>query len=67
MALDLNIPLELIYRIINKMDLNEIQIDIFHNLSRAFDTIHHTTLLHKLNYYGLEESTLRLFESYLKK
>ena len=32
----------------------------------AFDTIDHTILLHKLKYYGLEDSTLRLFESYLK-
>ena len=58
--------LELIERIINKMDLNEIPIDIFLDLSKAFDTIDHTILLHKLKYYGLEQSTLRLFESYLK-
>ena len=58
--------LELIDRIINKMDLNEIPIDIFLDLSKAFVTIDHTILLHKLKYYGLEQSTLRLFESYLK-
>ena len=58
--------LELIDRIINKMDLNEITIDIFLDLSKAFDTIDHTILLHKLKYYGLEQSTLRLIESYLK-
>ena len=58
--------LELIDRIINKMDTNKIPIDMFLDLSKAFDTIHHTILLHKLNYYGLEDSTLRLFESYLK-
>ena len=55
--------LELIDRIINKMDKNEIPIDIFLDLS---NTIDHTILLHKLKYYGLEDSTLRLFESYLK-
>ena len=48
------------------MDLNEIPIDIFLDLSKAFDTIDHTIVLHKLKYYGLERSTLRLFESYLK-
>ncbi len=58
--------LELIDRIINKMDLNEIIIDIFLDLSKAFDTIDQTILLHKLKYYGLEQSTLRLIESYLK-
>ena len=58
--------LELIDRIINEMDKNEIPIDIFLDLSKAFDTIDHTILLHKLKYYGLEDSTLRLFESYLK-
>ena len=48
------------------MDLNEIPIDIFLDLSKAFDTIDNTILLHKLKYYRLEQSTLRLFESYLK-
>ena len=48
------------------MDKNEIPIDIFLDLSKAFYTIDHTILLHKLKYYGLEDSTLRLFESYLK-
>ena len=55
----------MIDRIINKMDSNEIPIDIFMDLSKAFDTIDHTVLLHKIKYYGLEDSTLRLFESYL--
>ena len=58
--------LEMIDRIINKMDSNEIPIDIFLDLSKAFDTIDHTILLHKLKYYGLEDSTLKLFESYFK-
>ena len=36
--------LELIDRIINKMDSNEIPIDIFLDLSKAFDTIYYTIL-----------------------
>ena len=45
------------------MESNEIPIDIFMDLSKAFETIDHTNLLHKLKYYELEDSTLRLFES----
>ena len=57
--------LELIDRIINTMDTNEITLNIFIDLSKAFDTIDHTILLNKLKYYGLKGSTLNLFQSYL--
>ena len=57
--------LELIDRIINKMDTNEIPLNIFLDLSNAFDTIDHTILLNKLKYYGLKGPTLNLFQSYL--
>ena len=57
--------LELIDIIINTMDTNEIPLNIFLDLSKAFDTIDHTILLNKLKYYGLKGSTLNLFESYL--
>ena len=57
--------LELIDRITNKMDTNEIPLNIFIDLSKAFDTIDHSILLNKLKYYGLKGSTLNLFQSYL--
>ena len=57
--------LELIDRIINKLDTNEIPLNIFLDLSKAFDTIDHTILLNKLKYYGLKGPTLNLFQSYL--
>ena len=53
--------LELIDRITNKMDTNEIPLNIFLDL----DTIDHSILLNKLKYYGLKGSTLNLFQSYL--
>ena len=55
--------LELIDRITNKMDTNEIPLNIFLDLSKAFDTIDHS--IQKLKYYGLKGSTLNVFQSYL--
>ena len=57
--------LELINRVIDNMDKNEVPLAIFLDLSKAFDTIDHKILLHKLNYYGIRETSLKLIESYL--
>ena len=57
--------LELVDLIINHMDKNEVPINIFLDLSKAFDTIDHNILLHKLRFYVLDGSTVFLFESYL--
>ena len=50
--------LELVDRIINHMDEYEVPINIFLDLSKAFYTIDHNILLHKLRFYGLDDSTV---------
>ena len=57
--------LELIDRIITQMDKKETPINIFLDLSKAFDTIDHTILLAKLRYYGIHDTALLLLKSYL--
>jgi hypothetical protein len=57
--------LELINRILKSMDKNEVPQAVFIDLSKAFDTINHQILLNKLQYYGIKDKALNLFESYL--
>ena len=38
---------------------------LFVNISKAFDSLNHKVLLHKLEHLGLSERSLRLFRSYL--
>ena len=47
------------------MDTGEIPLAIFIDLSKAFDTLDHITLMHKLSYYGVQGTALTLFQSYL--
>ena len=52
--------IELIDRIVTKMDKNDIPINVF------LDTIDHNILQNKFAYYGLNGSALHLFKSYLQ-
>ena len=57
--------LELVDRILNAIDKKEIPLTIFIDLSKAFDTIDHSILIQKLNYYGIRDKEGELFISYL--
>ena len=57
--------LDLLDKITCVMDANNVPLNVFLDLSRAFDTLDHNILLHKLKYYGVHEISLKLFESYL--
>jgi hypothetical protein len=57
--------IEIVDRILSEMDNNHVPISVFLDLSKAFDTLDHEILLYKLEYYGLENSAINLFRSYL--
>ncbi len=57
--------LELVDRITLGMDNMNTPVNIFLDLSKAFDTLDHHILIKKLELYGLQGLTLKLMESYL--
>lgn len=57
--------LELVDRLTQDMDKNEIPLNIFLDLSKAFDTIDHNILLEKLKHYGFSNLSLKLLRCYL--
>lgn len=57
--------LELLDRISKGLDNNSFVSTIYLDLSKAFDTLDHSILLHKLHYYGVRGKCLDLLRSYL--
>ena len=57
--------LQLTDNIIWMMEENKVPVNVFMDLSKAFDTIDHQILLNKLQFYGLKGTELELFVSYL--
>jgi hypothetical protein len=57
--------LETLDRIVNVMDKNGIPMNIYLDLSKAFDTLDHEILIQKLSHYGIQDSSLRLLNNYL--
>ena len=49
----------------NKIN-NKHTLAVFIDLKKAFDTVDHSILLHKLNHYGIEGTALKWFSNYLK-
>ena len=47
------------------MDHNETPINIYLDLSKAFDTLDHEISMAKLQYYGIHGTPLELVKSYL--
>lgn len=56
---------EIIDIIKQDLDTGKLPLGIFLDLSKAFDTLDHNILLHKLNYYGVKGTPLSWFRSYL--
>ena len=57
--------LSLIDMIISQMDVGEIPLCIFVDLFKAFDTLDHNILLHKLIFYGIKNNAFNLMQNYL--
>ena len=51
--------------IYDSLDLGETVISFFLDFSKAFDTVNHRILLHKLQFYGIRDIELNWFQSYL--
>ncbi len=57
--------IRLVDHLIQQMDANNIPINIYIDLSKAFDTLDHSILLAKLKHYGIRDRENKFFASYL--
>ena len=49
-----------------KMDVGKIPVNVYLDLSKAFDTLIHSTLLYKIKHYGIDGLAYKLIKSYLE-
>ena len=47
------------------LDKGDTPVNIFIDLSKAFDTLDHDIFLNKLKYYGIKDTSFTIFKSYL--
>ena len=57
--------IELVDRTTSEIDHYKIPFNIYIDMSKAFDLIDFTVLLHKLSHYGIHDTALKLLKSYL--
>ena len=61
----LNSRFKIVDRALSDIDKKNTSIAIFMDLSKAFDTLDHDILLNKLRHYGIRNTELKWFSSYL--
>ena len=52
-------------KIAKSLNKGEFVVGVFFDFSKAFDTVNHSILLEKMEYYGIRGVALKWFESYL--